>query len=310
LVASFFGTTLLIFGLFTAWVAFYYGDPMPNPFYAKFHPVSAELLGRGYRISKLFVVGYLGVPLIVIGLWAFATRLRLSSKGWLPLSIVAAFVVFYLRVGGDLQVFYRMWFWMLPMLALLLGEAVAVFSLDRSRQLIAAVLTLGLLAASLQHSFRGKQKDRVVKDEAFVRGALLIGETLAQQNPSASLAANNVGALGYGSGLYVLDMLGLTDRHIAKAPGKKVGIPAHESHDGRYVLDRKPDFIFYGMPKRYPQPVSLAQLVRGGYPSDMDLKKDPRFPREYAFDYIRLPDGQLAPVFRRRDYARGSGEAR
>jgi len=310
LVAVFLGTTLLIFGLFTAWVAFYYGDPMPNPFYAKFHPISAELLERGYRISKSFMLGYLGVPLIVIGLWALATRLRWSSKGWLPLSIVAAFVVFYLRVGGDLQVYYRMWFWVLPMLALLLGEAVAVFSVDRSRQLLSAALVLGLLAASLQHSFRGKEKDRIARDEAFVRGAALIGETIAKENPGATLAANNVGALAYASRLQVLDMLGLTDRHIAKAPGKKVGIPAHESHDGSYVLDQRPDFIFYGMPKRYPGALSLAQLTRGGYPSDIDLKRDRRFAREYAFDYIRLPDGQLAPVFRRRDYAGSSNDAR
>lgn len=310
LVAAFLGTTLLIFGLFTGWATLYYGDPMPNPFYAKFHPISAELLERGYGISKLFLVAYLGVPLVVIGLWALATRLRLSSKGWLPLSILVAFVVFYVRVGGDLQVFYRMWFWVLPMLALLLGEAVAVFSVDRSRQVISAVVTLGLLAASLQHSFRGNEKDRIARDEAFVRGAALIGETIGKANPGASIAANNVGALGYASRLHVLDMLGLTDRHIAKAPGKSIGIPAHESHDGQYVLDQKPDFIFYGMPKGYPQPISLAQAVVGGYPSDLDLKKAPRFAREYAFDYLRLPDGQFAPVFRRREYIRSPQQAR
>jgi hypothetical protein len=310
LVAAFLGTTLLTFGLFTAWVAFYYGDPMPNPFYAKFHPISPELLARGYGISKLFVVGYLGVPIIVVGLWALATRLRWSSKGWLPLSILAAFVVFYVRVGGDLQALYRMWFWVLPMLALLLGEAVGVFSVDRSRQVISAVLTIGLLAASLQHSFRGNEKDRIITGEAFVRQAALIGETLAKDNPGVTVAANNVGALGYANQLRVLDMLGLTDRHIAKAPGKRLGIPAHESHDGAYVLDQKPEFIFYGMPKGYPQPISLAHALSGGYPSDLDLRKDPRFTREYAFDYLRLPDGHFAPVFVRRDYVRSPNEAR
>jgi hypothetical protein len=308
-VAAFLGTTLLIFGLFTAWVAFYYGDPMPNPFYTKFHPLSVELLERGFRISQSFVVGYLGVPLIVVALWALATRLRWSSKGWLPLSIIAAFVVFFLRVGGDLQAYHRMWFWVLPMLALLLGEAVAVFSVDRRRQVISAVLTLGLLAASVPHSLVGTEKIRIVREEAFVRGAAAIGEALAKQNPGATVAANNVGALAYESRLEVLDMLGLTDRHIAKAPGKEVGVPAHESHDGAYVLDQKPDFIFYGMPKRYRQPLSFANATLGGYPSDQDLDEDPRFAREYDFDHIRLPDGQFAPVFRRRDYVPNPIEA-
>ena len=96
--------------------------------------------------------------------------------------------------------------------------------------------------------------------------------------------------------------VGQTDgRPDAKAPGKKVGIPAHESHDGSYVLDQKPDFIFYGRPEHFSFPISARQLTRVGYPSDTDLYKDPRFARDYAFDYIRLPDARLAPVFRRSD---------
>ena len=301
-VSIFLGTTLLIFGIFTGWIFYYYGDPMPNTVYAKFHPISVALLARGFRVSKLFVTGYLGVPLIVLVIWALVTHLRWRAKGWLPLVIIAVFVAFYLRIGGDLQVYYRMWFWVLPMLALLLGEAVALFSTDRSRQVISSVLILVLLAASLQHSFRGGEKRRVVIDEDLARGIALIGEAIGKENPGATVAANNVGIIAYVSRLNILDTLGLTNRHIAKAPGKKVGIPAHESHDSDYVLAQKPDFIFYGPLMRYPQPVSLEYATRRGYPSDRELKKDPRLAREYAFVHIRLADGQYAPVFRRRDY--------
>jgi hypothetical protein len=302
----FVGIALAFYGLFIVWSVFYYADPLPNPFYAKFHPLSLELLARGYRFSELFVVGYLGVPLAIIGLWALTTRLRLRSAGWLPLSIVVVFMVFYVRTGGDAQVYYRMWFWVLPMFALLLGEAAAVLYVGRDRQLISVVLVVGLLAGSLQHSFRGNEIGRIGRDEAFVRGATLIGETLAQEHPGATIAANNVGALTYASRMQTLDMLGLTDRHIAKAPGKSLGIPAHESHDGTYVLDQGPDFIFYGMPKPYSKPLSVAQATNSGYPSDLDLRRDPRLIREYVFVNLVLSDGTFAPVFRRIDYSTSS----
>jgi hypothetical protein len=95
-------------------------------------------------------------------------------------------------------------------------------------------------------------------------------------------------------------MLGLNDRHIARAPGKQVGIPAHESHDGAYVLDRRPDLVFYGMPRVYAEPVAPQRVLDAGYPSDLDLMRDPRFQRDYVFAHVRLPDGRYAPVFEHR----------
>ena len=104
------GTTLIFYGPFAAWAAWYYGDPLPNPFYAKHHPLSWMLLERGVFIVKRFLDAYLWAPLVVVGLWAGVTCLRRDASGWLPLSIVAAFLVFYVRIGGDLQVYYRLWF--------------------------------------------------------------------------------------------------------------------------------------------------------------------------------------------------------
>jgi hypothetical protein len=299
-VALFLGVTVAMFTAFTLWMLVYYGDPLPNPYYAKAHPLSLEVLARGWRISALFVAGYLGAPVLVIVAWALATRLLPSARGWLPLSVIAAFVVFYLRVGGDLQIYYRMWFWVLPMLALLLGEAVVVFSSEPRRRVIAIAVALLVVGLHSQHTLRGREHGRVPEDERFVRGALLIGDTLARLHPGARVAANNVGALAYASRLHVVDMLGLTDRHIAKAPGKRVGIPAHESHDGAYVLAARPDFIFLGMPLAFSQRLPLGYyLSGGGYPSDLDLAHGGALFRAYELYQLPLPDGRFAPVFRR-----------
>jgi len=287
---------------FTAWIFFYYGDPMPNSYYAKMHSLSVDLLARGFSITGWFLRGYLGVPVVIVLLWAVATRLRLNAPGWFPLSIIATFVAFFLRVGGDALVYYRMWFWTLPMFALLAGEAVAHLAVPGRRYrrpLAIAAIVLGL-AATLQHSFFGREIGRLRRDERFVRDASAIAEALRETDRPLLIAANNVGALAYGSNQRFVDMLGLNDRHIARAPGKQLGIPAHESHDGSYVLDREPDLIFYGMPRLYPERVSLQRAIDVGYPSDLDLMQDPRFARLYGLTHLRVEDGRFAPVFARR----------
>ena len=286
---------------FTTWAFFYYGDPLPNAYYAKMHPLSLALLARGWSITEWFLRGYLGVPLLIVLSWAAATRLRLSSPGWFPLGIIATFLVFFVRVGGDALVYYRMWFWTLPMFALLAGEALAHLTASgwRYRRAAAvAVIVLGL-AATLQHSFFGREIGRLRRDEQFVRDASTIADALRQTGRPVLVAANNVGAIAYGANQPFVDMLGLNDRHIARAPGKQLGIPAHESHDGSYVLDRRPDLIFYGMPRLYTEPVPLQRAIDSGYPSDLDLMRDPRFRQSYALTHLRVEDGRYAPVFAR-----------
>jgi len=292
---------LSIFGVFTAWAYAYYGDPLPNPYYTKFHPLSWELLTRGGQIALWFAMAYGGMPIVVLAAWAVLCGRR-ASAGWLPLAICVAFAAFFVRVGGDGQAYYRMWFWVLPMLALLLGETVAKLAGSSQRALRAwgVALVAMVAVANLQHSVSGAEIGRVRHDEMLSRDVGLIAAELAEQHPGARVAANNVGVLTYVSRLEVIDMLGLTDRHIARAPGKQVQFPAHESHDGGYVLDREPDIIFYGQPRAFQTPQDRDALLAVGYPSDFDLRDDPRFLRDYALEHMRLDDGRYVPLFRRR----------
>jgi len=49
-----------------------------------------------------------------------------------------------------------------------------------------------------------------------------------------------------------IDMLGLTDRHIAHLPiPLGTGIPGHEKYDTAYVLARRPDYLVF--PRLDPQ---------------------------------------------------------
>lgn len=225
---------------------------------------------------------------------------RPEPRGWLALALIATFVAFFVRVGGDALAYYRMWLWVLPLLAILAVDGlVGIARAGRAGGVIAGSIAVLLIALHLQHSFVGRELVRLRRDEAFVRDSRLLGATLRTFPPRTLVAANNVGALAYSSGLPVLDMLGLNDRTIARAPGKAVGIPGHECHAGSYVLDRRPDLVFYGMPRLYPEPVPEARVRAKAYPSDQDLDRDARFLRFYRFSHVETPDGRYAPVYRR-----------
>jgi hypothetical protein len=277
------------------WAWSYYGDPLPNTYYAKAHPVSSELLQRGWFLMRKFVLDYYGAPLLTLALWAVMTRASPSARGWMPLGIIATFAVFFLRIGGDALVYHRMWLPMLPLLGLLVGETVA-----RIRHVaVAGGASVALVALTFPNSVVGPNIKNLRIDDSVLSGVHSIAARLERFSPTTVVAANNVGILGYDSRLPIIDMLGLNDARIARAPGKRVGIPGHESHEGGYVLDRNPDLIFTGMPRVVAKRDPEEDVYGGWYPSDRDLFNDSRFLRDYQLRYLDLADGTFAPVFSR-----------
>ena len=280
-----------------AWAWSYYGDALPNTYYAKAHPLSVALFERGLRMTRKFFSDFLWAPAVVVAVWVLAVRGSLRARGWLPLAVTATFLAFFLRIGGDVLVYHRMWLPVLPMLALLLAEAVARMPRPPAR----VGLVVLVAALSLPNSFAGPNLRYLRADDAFLADVQLIAARLRAMPEGTVVAANNVGILGYGSGLRVLDMLGLTDSHIARAPDKRIGIAAHESHDGAYVIAARPDLIVLGMPRAVVTPNPERDHAASGYPSDRDLIESPTFHSDYAPRYLELADRRLFPVFARRD---------
>ena len=274
-----------------AWL--YYGDPLPNTYYAKHLPLSEALVVRGLMMIRKFAADYRWVPAGIIVAWLIAKRGSFLARGWLPLAIIVTFTLFFLRIGGDMLQYHRMWVPMLPMFALLFAELVEQVRWPA----LAMTLIALLIALTLPNSFRGRNIDSLRQGDEFVEGAHRVGRRLAQLPDSTVVAANNVGVIGYENHVRILDMLGLTNAHIARAPGKEVGIAGHESHDGSYVLDQTPDIIILGMPRAVTKPNPVWDTGQQGYPSDMDLRRDPRFAREYELRYLKLSDGRWSPVF-------------
>ncbi len=90
------------------------------------------------------------------------------------------------------------------------------------------------------------------------------------------IPALGISRLEYCTDRHVVDMLGLTDLHIArhaKVPMGK-GIAGHEKYDSKYVLSLRPKYIL--VPELDPKRMSL--------PAQRDMWAQPEFLRLYRKD--------------------------
>ena len=130
-------------------------------------------------------------------------------------------------------------------------------------------------------------------------------EANAPQN--AVVAVNPAGAITHNLRLPVIDMLGLTDVHIAhvQIPDAGRGRAGHEKGDGKYVLSKKPDFILMGNVAVLPRPLTERDFPQHlSLRSEHEIWADPGFHRDYELVSVRLSDHgvfQYFTFYKRRD---------
>lgn len=107
---------------------------------------------------------------------------------------------------------------------------------------------------------------------AWLRGAVPAGTVVA---------TNAAGALPYTSRLPVIDMLGLTDRTIARSRPDVRQWVGHERGDGAYVLGRRPGLIVLGGAE--------GALEPWPFPGDQQLFHAPQFHTAYVPMRARVP---------------------
>lgn len=150
------------------------------------------------------------------------------------------------------------------------------------------VLTTTVLPTALDPSIRPARQP----DPAVVYGRA-VGHWLAQAfGDSTRVATNAAGGLPYASGLPVIDMLGLTDAHIARTRQRERQWPGHERGDGAYVLSRCPEILILGGAEGSETPWPFA--------GDQEIARAPAFARDYVLERQAL-EGFEFVYYRRRD---------
>lgn len=125
-----------------------------------------------------------------------------------------------------------------------------------------------------------------------VRFGKPVGEYLRRHfTPGTWVATNCAGSLPYFARLPVIDMLGLTDAHIARAPADRRQWIGHEKGDGAYVLSRRPDIVILGGPEGSATPWN--------FPGDREIAASPEFQRDYALRRVAIADFEFVYYARR-----------
>jgi hypothetical protein len=307
------GRALLVFAaLVLPHLAFrlvYYGDPLPNTFYAKAGG-GAAAWARGGRYLADWLLGYGQV--LLVGL-AFAGAG--SRRARAALALAGVFAIYVVAVGGDGLVMFRFGLFLIVPLALAAAEgaARAARALAPRRVAPTAVALLALAAAlPARNSFAGESRAFALDDRARVRLHWSeIGRWLARNaRPGETAAVPVAGAIAYYGGITTIDMLGITDHHIARRamPEFGSGIAGHEKHDMDYVLSRRPTYFIH-YPFLLPEPVfTKGQFETDWNPGLAALLTSERFDREYRGEVaeIRVPGAQRTSYlayFRRKEEA-------
>jgi hypothetical protein len=235
----------------------YFGDLLPNTWHARQGAPQPLVDGLTYLARALpsrAGPALLAVAALVLGRAPLGTTLVLVSA--LAVSAVA--------VGGDWMEHGRL---LLPLAAPLAAAAAAGARALAGRRKYARAEAAVLLAACAILAWPRAQMGRLLALAAAPPESAQEGTMVAAQARAARwvrsrgragelVAANHVGAFGYAAlDMRVLDMVGLTDRRIARAPG----LGLHRRFDLAYVVARRPDWVILN---------SRRRPVAGEYPAD------------------------------------------
>jgi hypothetical protein len=242
----------------TVWRVSYYGDWIPNTLLAKAGMDVGYQLAWG--LKYLFDFASVNFPMIILGIVAILVRIGFRSKRipqrlgqmdkllFLNLVIYSLFIV---AVGGDWMPAWRFFASLVPLIAIILvrlwNSSITLAQLHTAGRTGAMLF---LIACLVLFSFSWTHPNLLVEVRLWshqVEGLTQIGLWLHRALPSDTrVAVYANGALSYHSQLLTIDMLGLTDAHIARQGMRKShsGTPGHIAYDYEYIVAQTPVLVF------------------------------------------------------------------
>lgn len=284
----------IIFSTFILWRYSYYGEFLPNTYYAKISGLEGPLIWeKGFYYLKLFLKAppFLGTVFLCYTIYSIYRKFMKISDIYLCL-LTFSFTAYIIYSGGD---------WM-----------------DNSRLIVPIIPAIILFLCRLfTKSFISKNIPKKKKEKfanifvicvtliccsqvVFIK---LIGNSSLTREYWSEIAKhiNNEWEVGSRIGInmagYIpyktlnheyLDMHGLNDRHIARHKvskdflvEKNITEIGHLKGDGKYIMEQKPDYIIFG------GAVGIVNS-RAVYVAEYELLTDDNFINNYKLEYRTL----------------------
>ena len=238
---------LVVVLVFAAQIAFRYfaydGELLPNTFYAKiggFGGVDAWTYVRRGALGP--VLGLAGLALGLAGLALGRARWTVA----VPLLVVSLCGAGEpLWAATDWMLGWRLTAPYLPLLAPWVAVGWGLLaSAPRPLARLGALLALAMLPllwVASDDERQTLQESTMVRNLGYLTGHRALGRWLqATAQPGETVALMDIGIVGFTAiDQRILDLTGLTDRHIAKSPGGFL----NKTYDPMYVLGQKPRYI-------------------------------------------------------------------
>lgn len=296
---------------FFAWRLAYYGQLLPNTYYAKTGG-GLELWKQGLVGLRLFAGSPEHLPWILAAL--VGTAMGFRARGTRTATAIVACAVaihtlWVVSVGDDGLRVHRFHVPVLAPMAFLAGTGFRAGWLARrpTRPLGWAAAALAVTAALLSMKALSAEVARTSEGAAlaYQEGNERLGRLLGTAFPSKTrIAVAAAGAIPYFSGLPTIDMYGLNDPHIAREPFPATRGGRLMKWDNDYVLARRPDVIvinrgyFRAGDPMAAQAAKDPRLLADG-PMDRDLFLHVARDGGYALKAIPFSDGAVFYVFER-----------
>ena len=287
------GVAAVFYAPYLAWKWSYFHAFLPTTFYAKTGPAGL-MLSNGARYVSGFALsyGYLFVGGVLL--------LRAAGQAWesyaLPLLLTAAAGIEVLLLGGDWMPHYRLLLPILPFVMLTASRGIMAIAAREARVVTLAFALVLLAAAPGAIGYEAFTTERLTVG-AFAHLGRRLRDILP---PETTIGCGSTGAIGYYTDMPIVDILGLTERFIARH-GVVVGTqPGHLKTDGEYVIEKRPDLLLFGN-------VQIHRGVRGRDRMRLKIQEEetarqPEFEMRYDFVNIPLGTGFYLSCFKLKSY--------
>jgi arabinofuranosyltransferase len=247
------------------WKYTYYGNLLPNSFYAKTSG-GVTSLERGWWYIYNYFKSYWLYPFFLLVPFRFKI-LTVEAGGRIMAATLVLWLLYVIKVGGDFMEFR----FMVPVMPLAMIFLAAMIVSLRNKAVV-AVLTAGVIAGSISHQVTFDLENEVASIHRLRRFVLeeapdwtgagkTLGRLFKNYRTDVTIATTAAGAIPYYSHLTTIDMLGLNDKWVARNGVVLSTRPGHQKYAPfNYLLQRHVNLVI-----GHPQVRSVDARPRAVY---------------------------------------------